>query len=164
MLKAMIENLATVISVLAAVIALLSAVYARRQVEVASRANEIALHKYRLNVYNGLQKFTTHISSNGVDINRDEAWKFYEVVDSGEFYCSKEIASRLKDISENSRKLLSLNDEWKTIEKEYGRLDAEKFSEPRDKLMKVIRAECFATQEELKSYLRIGKTRVIQSY
>jgi hypothetical protein len=164
MLNTIIENLATVISVLAAVIALLSAVYARWQVNAANHANEIALHKDRVNVYNGLRSFTTHISSTGVDITCDEIWKFLEVVDSGEFYFSEKIASRLNAIFVNSHKLLGLNEEWKVIEKEHGRGEAKKYNEPRNALMIAIRDECDSTQKEIKSYLRIGRTRLIKSY
>ena len=164
MLKPMIENLATVLSVLAAVIALLSAMYARRQVEAASRANEIALHKDRLHVYSGLLKFTTHISSYGVDITRNETWKFLEVVNFGEFYFPKVIADRLNAIFNNSLKLLELNEQWETAKKEYGHEEAKRLVEPRHELMKVIRTECLAITEEFRSYLRLGGTRVIQSY
>jgi hypothetical protein len=155
MIVNILEDLSATVALGAAFVAALSAVYARWQANAAKRANEIALHDRRLSVYNGLGRFRVQVTGHGPSLKEDEVWKFYEAVESSEFYFPSQVQPRLNHLFEEALKLLTLNDEWRHA-RDTEPARAPSLVKSRYDLVRELREECQRVTNELKPYLRVG--------
>lgn len=151
-----LDDLSAFIAFGAALIALLSAIYARRQADAAKRANRIAIHGHRLDVYSALVRYRAHLASHGANVSADEVWKFAEAVDASEFYFPGHVHPRMKYVFDESFRLMSLHEDWKTA-REVEPDRAPSLVKPKLDLSRGLRDECERIAEELKPHLRIGE-------
>jgi hypothetical protein len=151
-----LEDLGALVAVGAAFVATLSALYARWQARAAKRANEIALHDHRMDVYSALVRFRVHLTGNGANIKEEEVWRFGGAMDASEFYFPLHIHPRMLYVFNESFRLMSLNEEWRTA-RETEPERAPGLVKPKFDLSRELRDECERIANELKPYLRVGE-------
>ena len=151
-----LEDIRATVALGAAFVSGSAALYARWQANAAKRANEIALHDRRLIVYNGLGRFRVQVTWHGPRLKDEEVWKFYEAVESSEFYFPPQVQPRLNLLFEQAMKLLTLNDDWRNA-RENDPANAPSLVKPKYDLIRELRDECQRVTDELKPYLRVGE-------
>ena len=145
------------VAICGALVACLSALYARWAVKEAKRQNEISIHTERLNVYKGVNSFSSKLAQNGPTIAESNVWVFLEWVQLSEFYFSKAIHQRLDAAFKKSLEMLAKNDEWEAAKVE-GSSNAKEIGKNRHAIHLALRDECFSIADAMKASLRLDES------